>query len=143
MHYYCSINRLLKSIIIYAFCCSFIFKAYAQDTFVVNAQAVTLHSKPSANSYVIRIANYGDTLFFKDAKGNWLNVSLKDGQEGFILKKFTTPVVEIISAKNISNLDGIDMSAWNFSFLFSATFKYFLLITVIILLALLLIHYFK
>jgi hypothetical protein len=133
----------LKSIIIYAFCCSFIFNASAQNTFVVNAQAVNLHSKPSANSAVIGKAKYGDTLFFKDAKGNWLNVSLKDGQEGFIMKKFTTPVVEIIPVKNISNREEIDMSGWNFSFLFSATFKYFLLITVIILLALLLIHYFK
>jgi hypothetical protein len=133
----------LKQIIFFIFFSLVIFKTYGQNTFVVNTEVVNLRAKASAGSAVIGKANYGDTLFFKDAKGNWLNVSLKDGQEGFILKKFTTPVVEIIPAKNISNHAEIDMSGWNFSFLFSATIKYFLLITAIILLALMLIHYLK
>jgi uncharacterized protein YgiM (DUF1202 family) len=135
--------RFIKQIIFFIFFSSVVFKTYGQRTFVVNTEAVNLHTKASAGSAVVGTVHYGDTVFLKSAKGNWLNVSLKEGKQGFLLNKFVTPVIETIPAKNISNRKEIDMSGWNFSFLFSATFKYFLLITVIILFALLLIYYLK
>lgn len=135
--------RFFKQIIFFIFFSSVVFKTFGQNTFVVNTEAVNLHTKASAGSAVTGTVHFGDTVFLKSAKGNWLNVYLKEGKQGFLLNKFVTPVIETIPVKNISNREEIDMSGWNFSFLFSATFKYFLLITLVILLALLLIYYLK
>jgi hypothetical protein len=134
--------KLVKPIILFIFFFSIIFKTYSQNIFVVNSQAVNLRLKPSAKSTIVGKANFKDTLYLIAETGDWINVYLKNGQQGFLLKKFTTPVSLVKIVSEIQPMQ-IDMSRWNFSFLFSATFKYFLLITIIILLVLLLIYYFK
>jgi len=137
-----NIMKLVKPIILFIFFFFTILKIYSQNIFIVNSQAVNLRSKPFVKSAIVAKANFKDTLYLIAERGAWLNVYMKDGKQGFILKDLATPVYP---TKTVSETkpSQIDRNTWNFSSLFSATFKYFLLITVIILLALLLIYYLK
>lgn len=141
-HYF---GRSGKPLILFIACFLFFFKGWCQSNFVVNTKEIKLHSKASARSTIIGNAVYGDTVFVNYPSGSWLNVSLKDSKQGFIPNKFLTPLTDIVTVKanEINTHVGVDMSSWDFNFLFSVTFKYFLLLTACILLALLLTHYLK
>ncbi|MDP4285371.1 MAG: SH3 domain-containing protein [Bacteroidota bacterium] len=137
------LGRFIKAVIVFMICFLAGSKIYSQNIYVANAKEINLRSNASAGSRVIGEVHYGDTIVANFNKGDWLNISLKNGLRGFIPAKYATQILGIVQTGKISETPFADLSVWNFSSLLSATFSNFLLLTALILLVLLLIYYLK
>ncbi len=146
--------KKLQNLITAALCCRRIIlfvlilfctakQVVGQYSYVVNIKEANIRAKASTKSSIIGKFYYGDTVTLKYVKGDWFGVGLSNGETGFIYKTNLRMVQTPIYQTELKPVESLDLAKWDFTFLFSATIKYFLIITGFILFIILLIYYLK
>ncbi len=114
-----------------------------QDAYVVQRRAINIRARPSFRAAVIGQATQGDTIVAvtSDTVSNWVVTLLPDSRRGYLHRK------------NLSRLPAPDqkplpqaslfpaLKEFTFSILLSASLVFFLLLTGLVVLIMLLIHY--
>src|SRR5690606_1128232 len=118
-------------------------QVFGQYFYEVNVKEANIRAKASSKASIIGKFNYGDTVTLKYVKGDWYGVGLSNGKTGFIHKTNLQMVQPINYQVEVKPTESLDLANWDFTFLFSATIKYFLIFTGFIFFIILLIYYLK
>jgi uncharacterized protein YgiM (DUF1202 family) len=114
-----------------------------QDAYVVKRQAINIRARPSFKAAVIGQAMQGDTVvaITKDTISNWVTTLLPDSSRGYLYRKNLSrlPSPETKPLPQSSLFPALEK--FNFSSLLSASLVFFLLLTGLVVLIMLLIHY--